>query len=75
MIVNKPNKQTTHKPKTFHEYLVTWTIELNASDPQQAAIKALEIQQDPTSIALQFNVRDTSTGEIHSIDLLKNYGG
>ena len=40
------------------EYRVTWTIDLDADTPEEAARKALEIQRDPESIATCFIVTD-----------------
>ena len=37
-------------------YRVVWTIDLDAGTPREAAERALEIQRDPTSIALVFEV-------------------
>ena len=38
------------------EFTVTWTIDLDAKSPRDAAKKALEIQRDPDSIATCFEV-------------------
>lgn len=38
------------------EYHVSWTIDLEADTPEQAARQALEIQRDPSSIATVFEV-------------------
>lgn len=38
-------------------YLVTWEIELDAEDPEQAAHLAHRIQKDQTSLATYFKVR------------------
>ena len=54
-------------------YLVTWSIDLSAASPQEAAQKALEIQRDPDSIALVFEVRD-ARGPTSRIDLWKKGG-
>ena len=40
------------------EYLVTWTIDIEADTPEQAAVAALEIQRDPESCALVFGVTE-----------------
>lgn len=40
----------------MQEYLVTWTIEVTAESPEAAAKQALEIQRDPESLAVVFNV-------------------
>lgn len=39
------------------EYLVTWTIDIDADSPEEAAKKALHIQRDPVSSANMFEVR------------------
>lgn len=40
------------------EHRVTWTIDLDAKSPEEAARKALEIQRDPESIATCFVITD-----------------
>lgn len=37
-------------------YVVTWTIDIEATDPVSAASEALAIQRDPESIATVFVV-------------------
>lgn len=37
-------------------YLVTWTIEIDANSPREAAEEALRIHRDPNSIATVFRV-------------------
>ncbi len=37
---------------------VTWKIEVDAPTPVEAARRALEIQRDPGSVALVFEVED-----------------
>jgi hypothetical protein len=39
-------------------YLVTWTIDIDADTPREAAEKAFRIQQDPDTVALFFTVRE-----------------
>ena len=39
-------------------FKVTWTIEIDAENPQQAAEKALALHRDPNSIATVFEVSD-----------------
>ena len=51
------------------EYYVEWAIEVSATTPLKAAQLALEIQRDPSSMAVVFNVFD-SDGEKVQIDLL-----
>jgi len=50
-------------------YSVTWSIEIDARTPEEAARKALEIQRDPNSLATVFGVRDESTGQEVTVDL------
>jgi len=38
------------------EYTVTWTIELHADSPKDAAIEAMRILRDPHSTATVFDV-------------------
>lgn len=38
------------------QYQVTWVIDIEADSPTEAARQALEIQQDPESIATVFEV-------------------
>jgi hypothetical protein len=44
-------------------YIVTWTIELSADTPQEAANLALEIHRDANSLAPNFVVTDPDTKE------------
>lgn len=37
-------------------YLVHWTIDIEATSPREAALKALKIQRDPDSLATCFEV-------------------
>ena len=48
------------KPKTLKEYAVRWTIEVDAFSPTDAAKKAHEVMLDPHSIALGFDVREST---------------
>ena len=50
------------------EYRVTWTIDLDADSPEDAARKALEIQKAPDSWATHFEVRDPQN-HTHEVDL------
>ena len=52
------------------EYLVTWTIEINADSPKQAAQLAQTIQRSPQALATFFKVEDEK-GNTHEIDLEK----
>ena len=38
------------------DYVVSWTIELQAETPRHAAEQALEIQRDPSAMATIFDV-------------------
>lgn len=44
------------------EYIVTWQIPIVADDPFDAARQALEIMQDPASIATCFRVEHDTQG-------------
>ncbi len=50
------------------EYLIEWTIELDAESPEDAARAALAIMRDPDSQSTVFKVYDES-GEYVNIDL------
>ncbi len=50
---------------TLHR--ITWTIDLDAATPQEAAEKALTIQRNPESIATVFRV--SADGQAHDVDL------
>lgn len=52
-------------------YYVTWSIELDATSPEVAAERALEIQRDPASIATVFTVFDED-GEETRVDPLED---
>lgn len=40
-------------------YLVTWSIDIEADTPREAAVQALMIQRDPESTACVFDVDGT----------------
>ncbi len=42
----------------YKPYVVTWTIEIEATSPEAAAELARDIQLDPESIATVFEVRE-----------------
>lgn len=44
----------------YKPYIVTWTIEIEATSPEVAAELARDIQLDPESIATVFEVREYS---------------
>lgn len=48
---------------------VTWTIDVVASDPRSAALEALAIQRNASSIATAFEVLDPGTGRTERVDL------
>lgn len=63
--------QTTQESLTMKHYLVSWSIDVDAASPEEAAQKAQDIQKDPESIATYFDVLDVHSGETKQIDLLK----
>jgi uncharacterized membrane protein len=50
------------------EYKVTWTIDLDADSPEDAARRALEIHRNPESWATHFEVRNRQ-GRVQEVDL------
>jgi hypothetical protein len=62
----------------MNEYQVTWVVDVDADNPQDAAAKALEMQRDPSSTALVFEVGEIlpygveSPGEV--VDLYAEEG-
>ena len=50
-------------------YKVTWTIDIDAYNPREAAEKCLAIQRDVFSTATFFQVRDVNTDEQADVDL------
>lgn len=42
----------------MESYLLKWEINIEAETPQEAVKEALEIQRDPDSTALVFEVKD-----------------
>ena len=51
------------------EYKITWKIEVDAENFEEAVLLALSIQRDPNSIATHFHVRN-QIGEKREVDLL-----
>lgn len=51
------------------DYLVSWSIDVAADSPRAAALRALEIQRNPDSIATYFDVT-APDGTVHAIDFL-----
>lgn len=52
-------------------YNVIWEIDIDASSAKEAAEKALEIQRDPESIAMVFQIKSSAMKEPKIVDLLK----
>lgn len=50
-------------------YLITWTVEIDAESFEDAALQALGIQRDPLSIATCFKVQSLVTGETKHLDV------
>ena len=50
-------------------YRVTWTIDIDADTPREAAQRALDIQRDPDSCATCFEVTDPTAPMTIDIDL------
>jgi len=50
-------------------YLVEWSIDIDAETPEEAAKLALEIQRDPESQGLFFEVTDDGKGWVAVIQL------
>ena len=51
-------------------YTVRWEINVEADDPVKAAVEALEIQQDPFSEAVVYDVTEDATNIKTVVDLL-----
>ena len=49
-------------------FCVTWTIDIDAETPEEAAREALKVQRDPQSTATFFDVSDND-GHDFGIDL------
>lgn len=52
----------------MNSYRINWSIDIEADNPEDAAIQAHMIQCDPCSIATVFQVTDAATGETVDID-------
>lgn len=50
-------------------YTVTWSIDIDADSPLEAAHQALTIHRDPESTATVFTVHDPHTGAERSFDI------
>ena len=51
------------------EYLITWTIEIEADSPLEAVQEARKIQLDPESISTIFSAEDDEGSDPWTIDL------
>jgi len=51
------------------EFLVEWKIDIDTTDPVEAAKEARRIQLDTESIATVFEVTDKKTGKTFEVDL------
>lgn len=56
---DSPNNLADANSVEEKEYTVTWTIQVSATSPEEAAHFAREIQEDPESVATVFTVRET----------------
>lgn len=54
------------------EYLVQWKIDIDTTDPVEAAKEARRIQLDTESIAIVFEVTDKGANKTFEIDLLES---
>ena len=59
----------------FKSYRVRWEIDIDARSVTEAAKKALEIQRDPDSTALFFDVTDNVANNWVGVDLLRELKG
>lgn len=81
----EPNTEMPNTGLPLKAYRVMWEIDIEATDPETAARRALAIQRDPNSIATVFkvdgdwNIVDVDVGELNRIELEKFeapiYGG
>jgi len=58
--------------KSIH-FLVTWEIDIYAESAQEAAEIARDIQTDKSNEATVFEVKNSKTGEVETVDLIE-YG-
>jgi len=54
----------------MNEYLVVWSIDIDADDPEEAAAQALICQRDNQSTAVVFAVINKKTKELTTVDLI-----
>ena len=59
--------------KGQREFVVTWQIQLSATSHKDAAVKALAMQRDPTSIATFFEVVSVGDRRHRYVDLLEKH--
>ena len=55
-----------------NHYVVSWTIDIWADNPKEAAAKAREVQLDAQSTATFFTVADPETNQRQTFDLLED---
>jgi hypothetical protein len=53
----------------MNHYLVTWSIDIEAETPEEAAEETLKIQRNSCSIATIFTVLDVKACEQTSVDV------
>lgn len=53
----------------MNNYVVSWSIDIEASSPEDAATRAREIMLDPESIATVFEVTNAKLKEVVIVDL------
>ena len=63
----------TNQKESIMSYIVTWTIDIDAKTPRQAAELAFEIMQDKDSIANSFEVLDPKSGELIEVDIMMDH--
>lgn len=56
----------------MNRYVVTWTIDIEADTPVEAARAALEIQRDPESTAMVFSISGDGGESEQRIDLQRS---
>ncbi len=52
-------------------YLIKWEVDIEADSPQEAAKIAREMQLDPDSEAVVFDVTHPTTKEVTTVDLME----
>src|SRR5262249_30225800 len=69
--VPAPSFSPQYGAKTMKQFHVTWTIDIDANNRQEAARRVLAIQRDPASIATVFEVKDDK-GKVVEIELSRS---